>query len=209
MNTPLIFSKRKALADALGMLPDANFTRIVRAVEEAHGITLPGFSSSEALRQHGEQEEPDTAPPADDFGVHPRGTARELEVLKMERNAARQQVERLVRTLASIHMRLNPKLIESGGKTFHFVNPHANECLDQLSQLVREIPDQLALSDTITSGETRALIDLAVQQEREVCAALCDEQAAMWTGAKWPYAQAVGKHCAKAIRARGVQEGGV
>lgn len=43
----------------------------------------------------------------------------------------------------------------------------------------------------------------AVARTREACAKVCDEQAAKWTSPKYHYAQAVGVHCAAAIRALG------
>ena len=38
--TPLLFSRRKAIADKLGVPMDATFNAIVRKVEAAHGITI-------------------------------------------------------------------------------------------------------------------------------------------------------------------------
>lgn len=49
-----------------------------------------------------------------------------------------------------------------------------------------------------------ALIEArAVARTREECAKVCDRQAALWKHPKYHYAQAVGNHCAAAIRALG------
>ena len=59
--------------------------------------------------------------------------------------------------------------------------------------------------ETIVGNKTalEAYTALVVARTREECASLCDGQAALWKHPKYHYAQAVGNHCAAAIRALG------
>jgi hypothetical protein len=65
-----------------------------------------------------------------------------------------------------------------------------DEILDALYKVVQE--NKHYTTWTVSTPHLVALVNLAIEQEREACAKLCEEPG--WNAANW---------CAKAIRARG------
>ena len=65
------------------------------------------------------------------------------EIMHAERAHLRATQDRLLAILTGIHVLLNPRDVRHEGKTYHFVNPAANEMLDELSARIRAIPDQI------------------------------------------------------------------
>lgn len=71
-----------------------------------------------------------------------RQRGRELEILRIELANKRSQFDRLIQILVRIHSLCNPPLMHmQDGTTMQFQNAYANECLQQLSDAIREVPD--------------------------------------------------------------------
>jgi len=64
--------------------------------------------------------------------------------LALERDHANLKYERTARILVCIHYLLNPPPVTTENGALRFVNPNANEVLDELSRRIRAIPDDLA-----------------------------------------------------------------
>lgn len=65
------------------------------------------------------------------------------ERLRYELLRVRASYEKAVEYLTSIYAVLNPPDVAANGKTYRFENPHANECLQALSDAIRAIPEEL------------------------------------------------------------------
>lgn len=83
--------------------------------------------------------------------------------LLMERDALKARVaelqarnSKLVQILAGIHELLNPPPVEHEGKTYRFVNPDANDVLDELSNRIRAIPDSIDTSMAVIAASKEA-----------------------------------------------------
>jgi predicted aspartyl protease len=83
--------------------------------------------------------------------------SQDNEILAAERNHYRECFDRAVRKLVSIHAVMNPELVKlEDGRVFKFVNPLASECLDELSNRIRAIPDDVAALTTAPAKEPQS-----------------------------------------------------
>lgn len=73
------------------------------------------------------------------------GSEIERNVLASERDHARARYDRAARILTGIHALLNPPIVtDSDGKKFVFRSPLAHEQIQELSDRIRAIPDEIA-----------------------------------------------------------------
>jgi hypothetical protein len=86
-----------------------------------------------------------TPPPTNEPTMTERSDSekRETEVLRAELHVERDKCERAVKILARIYALLNPPFMKVGDKTYRFQNPLANEMLQELSDVIRAIPEAL------------------------------------------------------------------
>jgi len=77
----------------------------------------------------------------------------EVEVLRAERDHARETVENAMKLLVGIHALLNPPPVVAGGSVYRFDNPNANDVLQLLSDRIRDVPHHLAVLDAALRQE--------------------------------------------------------
>lgn len=81
---------------------------------------------------------------ADDLAYRLDRLKTENMVLRMELHRAREKSERLVQVLCSVHALLYPKYVTNpAGQVFRFTYPDPHDLLQELSNRIRAIPDQL------------------------------------------------------------------
>ena len=80
----------------------------------------------------------------------------EREVLRAERDHARETVENAMKLLVGIHALLNPPPVVAGGSVYRFDNPNANDVLQLLSDRIRDVPHHLAVLDAALRQEQPA-----------------------------------------------------
>jgi hypothetical protein len=81
---------------------------------------------------------------------------REIEVLRHERDHARGCYDRAVKILAGIHAVIYPAIVKlADGRAFAFNSPLLHEQMQALSDRIRAIPDELALSTATPAGESK------------------------------------------------------
>ena len=79
---------------------------------------------------------------------------REAEVYAAERDHARACYERTVKLLTGIHALLYPpRMTDSDGKTWAFRSPMVHEQIQELSDRIRALPDEIAAIDAAMSQE--------------------------------------------------------
>ena len=73
---------------------------------------------------------------------------RAAEVYVIERNHATECYEHTVRILTGIHALLYPpRFTDNDGRTWQFKSPLAEEQMQELSDRIRALPDEIAASD--------------------------------------------------------------
>lgn len=73
---------------------------------------------------------------------------RSAEIYAAERDHARARYERTVRILIGIHALLYPpRFTDSDGRTRQFKSPFAEEQMQELSERIRAIPDEIAAAE--------------------------------------------------------------
>lgn len=76
------------------------------------------------------------------------GSEREREALIAERNHARTCYDRAIRLLTGIHAMLYPsRTTDNDGRTWAFHSPMVHEQMQELSDRIRALPDELAKLD--------------------------------------------------------------
>ena len=79
---------------------------------------------------------------------------RDVEVYHAERDHAKACYDRAVRILTGIHALLYPpRFTDNDGRTWQFKSPLAEELIQELSDRIRALPDELAALDA-TKNET-------------------------------------------------------
>ena len=74
---------------------------------------------------------------------------REAEIAGLERNHAKACYERTVRILTGIHALLYPpRFTDNDGRTWQFKSPLAEEQMQELSDRIRALPDEIEAIDS-------------------------------------------------------------
>lgn len=73
---------------------------------------------------------------------------RAAEIYAAERDHAKACYDRAVRILTGIHALLYPaRIADHDGRTFEFRSPHVHEQMQELSDRIRALPDEIAAID--------------------------------------------------------------